>query len=58
MNRIVAAAALGVAVWSLVRWLERSYAPAHREPHPAERWENEGGAVSSASWTQRSQAPQ
>ena len=58
MNRIIAAAALSIAVWGLARWLDRRYARARPEPHnPTERWENEGGAVSSPAWTQSSQAP-
>jgi hypothetical protein len=57
MNRIVAAAALTVAVWSLTRGPDRRYVRAHSEPHnPTERWENEGGALSSPAWTQSSQA--
>lgn len=58
MNRIIAAAALGFAVLGLARWLDRRYARVHPEPHnPTERWENEGGAVSSPPWTQSSPAP-
>jgi hypothetical protein len=57
MNRIIAAAALAAAVWGLARWLDRRYARLRKEPHnPTERWENEGGALTSPEWTQSSQA--
>jgi hypothetical protein len=57
MNRIIAAVALTVAIWSVARWLDRRYAAHQSEPHnPTERWENEGGALSSSAWTQSSPA--
>jgi len=57
MNRIVSAAALTVALWGLARWLDRRYVREHADPNsPTERWENEGGPVSSPGWTQSSQA--
>jgi hypothetical protein len=58
MNRIIAAAALTAALLGLARWLDRRYARVRAEPHnPTERWENEGGSVTSPAWTQSSQAP-
>ena len=59
MNRIVAAAAITVAIWGITRWLEQRSARMPAAPHnPTETWENEGGAVSSPpAWTQSSQAP-
>jgi hypothetical protein len=60
MNRIVAAAALIVAIWGIKRWLDQRSARIPIAPHnPHETWENEGGAVSNPpAWTQSSQAPQ
>ncbi len=58
MNRIVAAAALTVAIWGIKRWLDQRSAQLPTAPHnPHETWENEGGTVSPAAWTQSSQAP-
>ena len=58
MNRIIAAAAVAIAVWGLTRLLGRQFVRNHPEPHsPTERWENEGGALSSSAWTQTSKAP-
>ena len=58
MNRIVAAAALTVAIWGIKRWLDKHSAPMPIAPHnPTETWENEGGTVSNPAWTQSSQAP-
>jgi hypothetical protein len=57
MNRIIAAAAVTLAVWGVTRWLGRWHARNRPEPHsPTERWENEGGALSSPEWTQSSKA--
>ena len=59
MNRIVAAAALTMAIWGIKRWLDQRETRIARAPHnPTEAWENEGGAVSNPpAWTQSSQAP-
>ena len=58
MNRIVAAAALAVAIWGIKRWLDQLGARMPIAPHnPTETWENEGGAITSPAWTQSSQAP-
>ena len=57
MNRIIAAAAVTIAVWGLTRWLGRQFVRNRPEPHsPTESWENEGGALSSPAWTQSSRA--
>jgi hypothetical protein len=59
MNRIIAAAAVTIAVWGLTRLLGRRFVRNNPEQHhsPTERWENEGGALSSPAWTQTSKAP-
>jgi len=55
MNRIITAAALGVVVWGLARWLHRRYVPVRsKHSDPTESWENEGGSVSSPAWMQSS----
>jgi hypothetical protein len=58
MNRIVAAAAVIIAIWGLKRLFDQPSARSPIAPHnPHETWENEGGAVPSEAWTQSSQVP-
>jgi hypothetical protein len=46
MNRLIAAAMLAGVVWGLKRWLDYRYVQIERSArHPAETWENEGGAL-------------
>jgi hypothetical protein len=45
MKSIIAAAALGAALWGLKRWLDGRYAQIGHTVHPTETWENEGGAL-------------
>jgi hypothetical protein len=57
MNRFIAVAALTGAVWAVAHWLDRRSARTHLEVrNPTERWENEGGALSSPEWTQSSES--
>lgn len=46
MKSIIAAAALGAALWGLKRWMDRRYVQiGHAARDPTETWENEGGAL-------------
>jgi hypothetical protein len=46
MNRILAAAALAVALYGIKRWIgQRSTQIDQRHRNPTESWENEGGAL-------------